>query len=79
MNRKTKTNIYQQECVFCKNNGEPESVYRSHNTRDKRKRVQCPRLREYKCRICGAFGDNAHTIKHCPQREQLIVQNREYM
>ncbi|XP_055312752.1 uncharacterized protein LOC129574586 [Sitodiplosis mosellana] len=59
-------------CVFCKNNGEQEHVYTSHKVKDNRNRVCCPRLREYKCRICGASGDSAHTIRYCPARETIL-------
>lgn len=65
-NRRMANNFFQDCCSFCKNNGEPEMVYKSHNLRDDRMRVQCPRLREYKCKRCGALGDNAHTIRYCP-------------
>lgn len=46
-------------CAFCKNNG--KSVYKSYKLKDNQNRVCCPRLRGYKCNICGAFGYNAHT------------------
>ena len=54
-------------CVFCKNNGEAESVYASHILKDDDGRVLCPILRAYTCPICGDSGDTAHTIKYCPQ------------
>lgn len=54
-------------CVFCKNNGEVESVYASHILKDDDGRVLCPILRAYTCPICGDSGDTAHTIKYCPQ------------
>nr|XP_034824096.1 uncharacterized protein LOC117981937 [Maniola hyperantus] len=53
------------ECRFCKNNGEKESYYRSHRLRCQG-RVTCPVLRDYRCHRCGAYGDNAHTLKYCP-------------
>ncbi|KAL0121993.1 hypothetical protein PUN28_007055 [Cardiocondyla obscurior] len=55
------------ECVFCKNNGEEETYYRKHLLKDIEGRVRCPVLRAYTCPICGACGDDAHTVKHCPK------------
>ena len=54
-------------CVFCKNNGEMESVYGSHVLKNEEGAIVCPILRAYTCPICGVSGDNAHTIKYCPQ------------
>ncbi|NP_001161595.1 nanos-like protein [Saccoglossus kowalevskii] len=56
----------QQVCVFCRNNGESESVYADHALKDSEGKVTCPVLRRYTCPICGANGDEAHTIKYCP-------------
>jgi len=53
-------------CNFCKNNGEREAMYRSHNLKDHTGKVTCPVLRNYTCPKCGTRGDNAHTIKYCP-------------
>lgn len=53
------------ECVFCKNNGEEETYYREHLLKYADGRVMCPVLRAYTCPICGASGDDAHTIKYC--------------
>jgi hypothetical protein len=52
-------------CSFCKNNGEPEHIYRSHMIKDISGRVTCPLLKEYKCPACGESGENAHTITYC--------------
>ncbi|KAL3863866.1 hypothetical protein ACJMK2_005593 [Sinanodonta woodiana] len=56
-------------CAFCKNNGEPASVYQSHVLKDDEGRVACPILRKYTCPFCGVSGDNAHTIRYCPKNE----------
>lgn len=55
-----------QFCVFCKKNGEKQSVYRTHVLKDKLMNVICPYLSIYKCPNCGATGANAHTISRCP-------------
>ncbi|VVD05487.1 unnamed protein product [Leptidea sinapis] len=55
----------QEECRFCKNNGERASYYRSHSLRVAGL-VECPVLRALTCQKCGASGDHAHTIKYCP-------------
>ena len=56
-------------CVFCRNNGESESVYTSHVLKDGDGRTSCPILRAYTCPICKANGDNSHTIKYCPMNQ----------
>lgn len=58
--------VKHRSCVFCKNNGEPLSVYGSHVLKDQCGRVTCPILRRYTCPICGCSGDLAHTLKYCP-------------
>lgn len=58
------------ECNFCKNNQEPECVYRSHMLKSSDGRVVCGYLRRYKCPVCCASGDNAHTKKYCPVRAE---------
>lgn len=60
-------------CTFCKNNGEPEDIYRSHSIKDVRGRVTCPLLKEYVCPSCGESGENAHTITYC---KKLKAQKR---
>ena len=64
-----KNAIKQEVCVFCRNNGEEESFYASHSLKDLEGRVTCPVLRAYTCPICGANGDEAHTIKYCPKNQ----------
>ena len=45
-----------------------------HPTRkDSEGRVTCPVLRAYTCPICGANGDEAHTIKYCPQNQSKSI------
>ncbi|XP_072170554.1 nanos homolog 3-like [Diadema setosum] len=53
-------------CVFCKNNGESLQVYGSHALKSIDGKTTCPVLRAYRCPICRATGDEAHTIKYCP-------------
>lgn len=53
-------------CVFCRNNGEAETVYTSHQLKDPEGNITCPILYIYTCPICGANGKSAHTIKYCP-------------
>ncbi|KAL4231629.1 regulation of nuclear-transcribed mRNA catabolic process [Mactra antiquata] len=66
-NNKNKLNSKVKVCVFCKNNEEEPSVYRSHVLKDNSGRITCPVLRRYSCPICAAVGDNAHTIRYCPK------------
>ncbi|XP_072883969.1 nanos homolog 1-like [Hemitrygon akajei] len=55
-----------QICVFCRNNNESVTLYTTHVLKSPDGRVLCPILRRYTCPLCGANGDNAHTIKYCP-------------
>lgn len=55
-----------QHCAFCKNNGEEESVYRTHFVKDELGNVRCPFLSRYTCPHCKATGTKAHTISRCP-------------
>jgi len=64
-----------QVCVFCRNNGETESVYTSHVLKDSDGRTSCPILRAYTCPICKANGDNSHTIKYCPMNQNARMSN----
>uniref|UniRef100_A0A7N5K379 Nanos-type domain-containing protein n=1 Tax=Ailuropoda melanoleuca TaxID=9646 RepID=A0A7N5K379_AILME len=42
------------------------ALYTTHILKGPDGRVLCPVLRRYTCPLCGARGDNAHTIKYCP-------------
>jgi len=54
-------------CVFCRNNGQPRSVWSTHHIRDTEGKVSCPILRRYNCPLCkNGGGDYAHTKTHCP-------------
>lgn len=70
------TSVYPQHCVFCKNNGEE---YLSHTTKDAKGKVLCPKLWAYSCPICGACGDNAHTIKYCPKKPIVTLDDLNRM
>lgn len=60
-------------CSFCKNNGEDESIYRTHTVKDKVGNVTCPFLFVYTCPHCKATGAKAHTISRCPINYQNTV------
>ncbi|XP_058791227.1 uncharacterized protein LOC131664275 [Phymastichus coffea] len=69
-NKKKNKKPLPTECVFCKNNGEDAKIYKKHLLKDFEGRTICPILRKYTCPICGAKGDNAHTLKYCPLNKQ---------
>ncbi|XP_014255224.1 protein nanos-like [Cimex lectularius] len=58
-------------CVFCRQNREEPSFWTSHSLKDIKGNVICPILRAHVCRICGATGSKAHTIKHCPFNQNV--------
>lgn len=62
-------------CVFCKNNGADEILYKSHTVKDLKGRVLCPKLRLYKCPICGADGDQSHTVRYCPKKPIVTMED----
>ena len=65
-------------CNFCKRNGETKHFYTSHVLLDRQGKIRCPVLRSYKCPICGATGENAHTVSYCPfgQGESTVAAAR---
>ncbi|BFF90974.1 protein nanos [Drosophila madeirensis] len=75
MNKRYKPKEISRHCVFCENNNEPEAVVNSHSVRDNLNRVLCPKLRTYVCPICGASGDSAHTIKYCPKKPIITMED----
>ncbi|KAI8045423.1 protein nanos [Drosophila gunungcola] len=74
-NNNSKAKEISRHCVFCENNNEPEAVVNSHTVRDNFNRVLCPKLRTYVCPICGASGDSAHTIKYCPKKPIITMED----
>lgn len=58
-------------CKFCKKNGEIAAVYQSHELKNLEGKVVCPVLRSYRCSICNATGDFAHTRKYCPMSASI--------
>nr|QFQ59535.1 nanos2 [Clogmia albipunctata] len=67
------------ECRFCKNNGEKERLYKSHQFKDANGKVQCPVLRMYVCPICHQSGDTAHTVKYCPKKRIFSLEDTIHM
>lgn len=60
-------------CRFCENNKESSHVFNSHSLRDNAGRLTCPRLRKYSCPICGASGDDAHTVRYCTKKPIYMI------
>jgi len=65
-------------CAFCKSNRETDVVALSHVLRDEHGKVQCPILRVHVCEKCGATGDEAHTRKYCPVKNQDKDNSKPY-
>lgn len=53
-------------CNFCRQNGHMSEYYEGHRLRDGSGRLECPILRAHVCDVCGATGDEAHTLSYCP-------------
>ena len=49
-------------CKFCKDSGKNETIYTSHNVKDKNGNTCCPILMTTLCNNCRVFG---HTVKFC--------------
>ncbi|KAK8379558.1 hypothetical protein O3P69_019473 [Scylla paramamosain] len=56
-------------CKFCVQNGE-EDVF--HFFKDEDGHVLCPVLSAYTCKLCGATGTRAHTLKYCPENRLTL-------
>jgi hypothetical protein len=59
-------NTVSMVCKVCQDAGKPETLFRSHFTRENRdpnSRVVCPTLLALECRFCHK---NGHTVKYCP-------------
>ncbi|KAM4704407.1 nanos homolog 1 [Rhinophrynus dorsalis] len=63
----------QKSCAFCRNNREAAALYSSHQLKAADGRILCPVLRGYTCPLCGANGDQAHTLRYCPLRLLLTA------
>jgi len=65
-------------CQVCRDAGECQNVYNSHNVRTKMDRygkyaILCPTLLSRGCRYCNSRG---HVGRHCPTIEKYIMDRR---
>ena len=60
-------------CTFCRTNDPRIQVYSGHAIKDKDGKVSCPVLRRYVCPLCGATGDDAHTVRYCSRSRDKAV------
>ncbi|KAI6649206.1 nanos 2 [Oopsacas minuta] len=60
-------------CIFCQKSGQSIFIQKSHTLRDENGCVMCPYLRATVCQLCGATGDDAHTIKYCPAKQPTVI------
>ena len=60
-------------CIFCQKSGKPIVTQKSHTLRDENGCVACPFLRATMCPLCGATGDDAHTVKYCPSTQPTVI------
>lgn len=68
----------EKACALCKKNGETREFYTTHVLKDNRGKIICPILRKYVCPTCGATGDNAHTLRHCPVNKASETAKHSY-
>nr|DBA27481.1 TPA: hypothetical protein GDO54_007969 [Pyxicephalus adspersus] len=51
-------------------NGKLHHIYKGHHLKDEQGKLACPILRIYRCPLCGATEDTAHTLGYCPLNKQ---------